>query len=326
MFPSRIQYQLISFAVAASLLLGACQSDGDLLVPTSDSAAEPGPGPANNAVALSTTQRILFISIPNGGGAELYKVDPQGGNRDPIISADEEGTAAWSWDNKRIAVVRGRQTGNGPQQDIYLINADGTQGHWASATPSIYPVSNPSWSPDGSRLVVHMWVQGYAYLGWMNVATGQLVLFNGLQGGVSGSEPSYNAAGTKIIYVGPNQKTLEQINADGSNHKVRFSSTTNVHEPSFSPDGKKIAFTREVGTGSNTEIFVKNYADGSLKRLTSNAYYDTHPSWSPDGTRLAFTSDRSGRFQIWTMNATTGGSPTRITNTNYMEVTPAWSH
>jgi Tol biopolymer transport system component len=316
--------------VAAALALPACQDAADTLAPTSDPAKEPAAavgdiGASENATALTTTQRILFLSYPNGNPPIVTKVDPTGASRAPITGADYEGVVSWSWDNKRIALVRRRVTGNTEEEDIYLVNADGTNGHWAAATPSVYSVQDPSWSPDGSRLVVRVMVQDTPYLGWMDVATGQLTLVNPWQGGIPGLRPSYNAAGTKIIFMSPDYKRIEQINADGSGHKVRFSSTTNLLDPSFSPDGKKIAFSREVGS-NNLEIFVKNFADGTLKRLTSNAAQENHPTWSPDGTRIAFSSDRSGTDQIWTMNAATGGSLTRITHNSNWESEPAWSH
>ncbi len=318
-------------AMTAALVLAACESGGDTLAPASDLEEESTAAPSNivhsgEAMALTTTQRILFMSYPTAGGPTVTKVDPTGVSRAPIAAADYESVAAWSWDNKRLALVRQRPFGNTSQDDIYLINADGSNGHWAAPTPSAYWVSDPSWSPDGSRLVVRVNIQNYAHLAWMDVATGQLTLFNPLQGGVSGSRPSYNSAGTRIIYMGPDYKTIEQINADGSNHKVRFSSATFVWDPSFSPDGKKIAFSRQLAGTNNFEIFVKNFADGTLKRLTANGAYDTHPTWSPDGARIAFASNRSGKQQIWTMNSATGGGLSRITHTSNNESEPAWSH
>jgi Tol biopolymer transport system component len=317
--------------MAASLILAACQSAGDTLAPASEPVEKPAAASGDvvaegDAMSLSTTQRILFMSYPSGGGPTVTKVDPTGLSRAPIASADYESVATWSWDNKRIALVRRRPVGNTTQDDIYLINADGSNGHWASPTPSAYWVFDPSWSPDGSRLVVRVNIQNYPHLAWIDVTTGQLTLFNPLQGGVSGSRPSYNSAGTRIIYLGQGYKTIEQINADGSNHKVRFSSATYLSDPSFSPDGKKIAFSRGIAGTNNTEIFVKNFADGTLKRLTTNGGYDSHPTWSPDGTRIAFASNRSGTSQVWTMNSATGGGLGRITQTSKNESDPVWSH
>jgi TolB protein len=76
---------------------------------------------------------------------------------------------------------------------------------------------------------------------------------------------------------------------------------------------------------NNTEVFVLTLATGISKRLTTNGGTDTAPTWSPDGTKLAFSSNRSGSYQIWTMNAATGGSLARVTNV-INAANPAWWH
>jgi hypothetical protein len=62
--------------------------------------------------------------------------------------------------------------------------------------------------------------------------------------------------------------------------------------PALSPDGKTLAFTRDLGT-NNVGLYlapVNNGVVGTPARLTpANATYSAFaPSWSPDGTRLAF--------------------------------------
>ena len=60
--------------------------------------------------------------------------------------------------------------------------------------------------------------------------------------------------------------------------------------PSWSPDGKQLAFTGY--DGGISDLFVVN-ADGSnLHRLTNDKYADLQPSWSPDGKTVAFATDR----------------------------------
>jgi len=205
-----------------------------------------------------------------------------------------------------------------------VINADGSNGHWARANTAKYDLLTPIWSPDGSRLVVNVYISGVYYLGWIDLASGQLGLFNSMAGGLKGRYPAYDPTGTKIVYSGPLGTTIDQVNADGSGHKVLISSSTGVAEPAFSPDGTKLAFDKLGGT--NMDIYVKNLANGVTTRLTTYSGYDTHPTWSPDGTRIAFTSDRSGVYQIYVMNAATGGSLTRITHTATVERDPVWSH
>ena len=70
--------------------------------------------------------------------------------------------------------------------------------------------------------------------------------------------------------------------------------------PRWSPDGKRIAFTRYMDKEqmqTSSELFIMN-ADGTdQKRLTHNNVADGYPSWSPDGQYLAFTSKQSGNHR-----------------------------
>lgn len=196
----------------------------------------------------------------------------------------------------------------------------GDRGSYASP----WHLGDPSWSPDGSRLVLYIVFQGTAYLGWMDLATGQLSLINGSGVNYEGQKPSYDKSGQKIVYIGAGSKSVHQVNADGSGHKVLVSPSTYVGRPAYSPDGKKLAYSKLVSNGDE-ELFLKNLVDGTTKRLTTSTGEDQWPSWSPDGSRIAFISRRSGTLQIWTMSAT-GASLLRITHTAGTELYPQWSH
>jgi TolB protein len=73
--------------------------------------------------------------------------------------------------------------------------------------------------------------------------------------------------------------------------------------PQWSPDGSKIAFSR------NDDIFVMN-ADGSGKtRLTTDPAVDFQPTWSPDGRKIVWIR----AFQrLWIMNHD-GTAPMELT-------------
>jgi len=71
-------------------------------------------------------------------------------------------------------------------------------------------------------------------------------------------------------------------------------------DPSWSPDGSKIAFVRLDSTGDNGVLYVMN-ADGSgTTALTSNAW---DPAWSPDGAKIAFYRCTGPNCYIYVMNA-----------------------
>ncbi|MBA2561217.1 MAG: PD40 domain-containing protein [Propionibacteriales bacterium] len=160
----------------------------------------------------------------------------------------------------------------------------------------------------------------------MTLADGQITLTHPQAGGIFGALASYDPTGKQIVYINPYTKSVDQVNADGTNHKVLVSSTTNVNRPVFSPDGKKGAFSKIVSTTTlNEEIFLKNLVTNVTTRMTNSAGPDFQPTWSPDGSKIAFTSRRSGQYQIWTVSAT-GGTPVRITHTSTIEVEPVWSH
>ncbi len=96
---------------------------------------------------------------------------------------------------------------------------------------------------------------------------------------------------------------------DNGTNRRRFTQNPLWEErhPRWSPDGKKIAFSRKMDKAKHDsyELFIMN-ADGTdIQQLTHNDGYDTMPSWSPDGKRIVFTSTRSGRFEIYVIELET---------------------
>jgi hypothetical protein len=83
------------------------------------------------------------------------------------------------------------------------------------------------------------------------------------------------------------------------------------YTPAFSPDGKEIAVAYRQH--DHWEIHVLNADGGGRARLTETpidvslagkpAWNNVAPTWSPDGKKIAFLTDRSGRWEIWTMGA-----------------------
>ena len=94
--------------------------------------------------------------------------------------------------------------------------------------------------------------------------------------------------------------------------------------PSFSADGKKLAFCSTMD--GNTEIYVADSDGKNIRRLTFNDAIDASPSWSPTSRELAFVSDRSGQGQpqVYIMDAE-GSNVRRISFGGSYHDAPAWS-
>lgn len=110
--------------------------------------------------------------------------------------------------------------------------------------------------------------------------------------------------------------------ADGTDPVRLTNDTAYDGQPTWSPDGTRIAFT-SLRSG-NLDIWVMN-ADGTgAARLTTFAGADLSPTWSPDGLSLAFASNRIGTPDIWTMNHD-GSGPRVLHASAAHEDSPDWS-
>jgi len=84
----------------------------------------------------------------------------------------------------------------------------------------------------------------------------------------------------------------------------------------ISPDGKQIAFVRNVE--GNYDLWLQNMDGTGLTQLTTQTFGDFEPAFSPDGKQLAFVSNRDSEgsvrhTSIYVMDLNTG-KVKRITN------------
>ena len=129
--------------------------------------------------------------------------------------------------------------------------------------------------------------------------------------------------GPRIAFTGASN-LLSVMGFDGGQYGPVGNPPGEGFQPSFSPDGRQIAFMRRTGVNNaGTNIFVMNNDGTNLRQLT-NTGQDAFPAWSPDGTKIAFSRLQNGLYQIFTMNAD-GTSQTQLGNGTANDFLPAWS-
>jgi TolB protein len=255
-------------------------------------------------------RRLAFArSRPSGSPTEIWTMSSAGKERRALTSFDSFSNApTWSPDG-RVAYFTLRdfppasEDEPPPPAEIYSMTQEG--GDQQRLTNDTEIQTDPSWSPDGSRI---------AYIQWRAV-------------------PGRPGVFDLALYV---------MNRDGTDQRplLGFSAKRDIVNAKWSPDGRRLVF--EVATGRpsgrsagsrQSDIAVIN-ADGTgLRRLTRTAALETHPVWSPNGRRITFTSDRHAKrgrveplgpaFELYTMRAD-GRDLRRITRNRVPDLRPDW--
>jgi TolB protein len=86
------------------------------------------------------------------------------------------------------------------------------------------------------------------------------------------------------------------MDSSGANQRPLISRGGQADSPSWSPDGRYIAFA--YGGAGSFQVFVADVASGQLLQLTSHGRNES-PAWSPDSRHIVFQSNRTGRWEIW---------------------------
>ena len=204
---------------------------------------------------------------------------------------------AWSPGGRRIVFSR-YQAGD---SDLWSANLDGTGQKNLTNTPA-YGEIDPAWSPSGGEI-------SYARVGC------------DADGGIS-CVFKMDADGTDPVNLTPETRLSECPNQPGYAHRGASS------DPSYSPDGTKIAFKGTVRCpySSGTDIWVLGSAGGAKVNVTDdNGTGDNHPTFSPDGKKIAFNSSRpTGDPTAVYLVGVDGGTVSRLAASSGFDNDPDW--
>ena len=101
-----------------------------------------------------------------------------------------------------------------------------------------------------------------------------------------------------------------------------FTIYTEGQSPRWHPDGNKLLFDRKVGNAF--QCFIFDMTNGQVTQLTSGNAYNIYPTWSPDGKWIAFNSNRDGKSHLYAMKSD-GSQVTQLTSGGAQETSPEWS-
>lgn len=176
--------------------------------------------------------------------------------------------------------------------------------------------SSLSWSPDGSKLLVgqEVWEGDkgkYSQL-MMNIdGSSMKIIAEGAGGG------TWAPDGKTIVWE--KNRVLFRSNPDGSNAKQITSDGAESLEPSFSPDGKSIAYTTIEDKKGN--ILIMN-ADGTGSRKVAQGYTS---QWAPSGNVIVFYKDRGDNMdKVYTLDLKSG-TERLLTNDSLHNYYPSWT-
>jgi dipeptidyl aminopeptidase/acylaminoacyl peptidase len=225
-------------------------------------------------------------------------------------SPESESTPRWSPDGRYLAFMSGRQEGKGAQ--IWLLDRRG--GEAQRVTQLKGGVSGFAWSPDSKRLVlvVDEETDSIARKDTAEHKTPKPIVID-----------RYNFKRDIEGYLGSKRSHLSLFDVDTKKVETLTSTLEDDDSPSWSPDGRMIAFVRgpvaEPDSSRDDDVFVIDARAGATpKRLTNFPGPDTgRPAWSPDGKWIAFLRGDEPKYQAYNLEKlaivpSDGSAPARV--------------
>jgi Tol biopolymer transport system component len=214
---------------------------------------------------------------------------------------------------------------DGPQLAVFVMNADGTDLRKLVQAPGKRWHAAPSCSNDGRFVVFHAHP--------MDASTADSHVFvvkddgSDLRDLGTGAFATWSPDNRQIVFsITGETPDKAQIgvwimNADGKGRQWIFLGTA----PSFSPDGSRILYVSSHE--GNQSIYVYDVIEGMPKKILQEPYQKQpgFARWSADGKRVAFVDERSGKFELYLIDAAGSEKGQTMRHRGLIGGPPAWA-
>ncbi|MBS1828546.1 MAG: serine/threonine-protein kinase [Acidobacteria bacterium] len=269
-------------------------------------------------VSAGAHSRSGLRAVSSAGGETQVILDSTAGTKDIA--------PAFSPDGRKVVFVR--TIGTDTDEDLYIAGFDAgrlTNGP-QRLTSNRKRKWTPLWTQDGREIVYGEGglADNERFINRVDAAGGEPKRLPGFGDGPTNLTMAANADRMAYASVSNNFDILRlDLKTSGAKPERFLSSTRFDGSPSYSPDGKRIAFSSN--RGGSREIWIANADGTNAAALTSfGSGVVGSPKWSPDGKLLAFDARPQGNAEIYTMPAE-GGVPKRLTNSPGEDHIPTWS-
>jgi TolB protein len=234
----------------------------------------------------------------------------------------------------QIAFISSR---DGQFNKLWVMNANGSQATQLTFDDGYE--SDPSWSPDGERIVfVTNPVPGSdaTWIATLRRHGGTPVLLTASPGRFA--SPVFSPDGSRVLFsreIDPGEWELHAVDAAGGEPvhlpmplSVDAGDVASFDQPTWAPDGRTIAFRvwrhSEFGTPTLGRIYRAATDGQDLQPVTDSNGSDESPAWSPDGQRLLFSGERPEGLGLFLVDAA-GGRATALPSMRGIARAAGWS-
>lgn len=232
--------------------------------------------------------------------------------------------AIQEWTTTRRGIAQSRLAYVAGDGSLHVVDADGANDRVVERGGKAL---SPAWRHDGHALVFSDLADAGTQIGWVDLTNDSVHFFTATPRGLN-IAPAYSPDDRWIVFgtAAESGTRLVAMRADSTSavRPIRTTGSYDATEPTFSPDGGRIAF---VSPRPGRPQIYSAALDGSDERLETPRVkgtppYRTGPDWSPDGRFIAF-QQQNGPFQVWLLDRATK-QVRRLTTVGQNE-DPSWA-